>query len=789
VSVRALIFRPALVTGRENNFGAIRLFAALLVIYGHGEDMRGVATPALWSRPLSQVGLDLFFCVSGYLIYDSWLRDQRLRPFLTKRVLRILPGLVVCVLFCLFVVGPLDTTLSLQGYFSRHGTWQFLLNIAFYLKLYLPGVFTHRQLGGAVNGSLWSLLPEVLCYLAVPLICLAPIRLRGAALLAVAVACGSGGLYMFTYHPTGYSLIYSADPKYVLAEVPFFMAGAVWRQIQLRVPGLIRLDVAILACALTFALPVAIEGYSVPFRWFTLSYTIIALGTASTPGLRDASRFGDISYGAYLYAFPIQQLALEYVDSIAIPTIITFAIAFLSWHLVEHPALRWKPDGSQRPAPTPPLHAGNWIDWPSFAWRLAARSPLLPGLATFTGLALFAARLRAENWHESEYALFGALHVGDWTEALPTLVSYPFRGLLLALYGMTAMATHTDMLVGALLVLWLTAMAFAGVAAWFAMPNRPALAIVLALAPFAFALGGDGAIDRPMAVASMLPTVAAMTALLFGIGRSQIAWRSAALALAACSSTTGAGLAVGTAIGSLIFGWPGFRRAFWLIIPGVIGAVVISHTPWHLTRSAWLAPIAQPTALIMFAVGFAVMAWGAGVSARARLDMAGLALGLLTAMAGAVAAGEDSMAPLALALATTLCLGMVVSSLPMKHSWWAPAVLAFAFYPATLTLAAFNQQQAQLAVSARSRTWASARRPGDAMEFYLPPPATSLFGMPPGTYTNEAALLPIRRVFGKSSISVCNAWQQSESWLIDGRFIPACPAHDGPPDRVANTRP
>ena len=119
------------------------------------------------------------------------------------------------------MIGAAATTLPLSAYFAHHGTWQFLLNIAFYLKLYLPGVFTDRRLGGAVNGSLWSLFPEVLCYLALPLICLARSRLRGLVLFAVAVACGSGGLYMFAYHSTGYSLIYSADPKYVLAEVPF----------------------------------------------------------------------------------------------------------------------------------------------------------------------------------------------------------------------------------------------------------------------------------------------------------------------------------------------------------------------------------------------------------------------------------------------------------------------------------------------------------------------------------------------------------------------------------------
>ena len=59
-------------------------------------------------------------------------------------------------------------------------------------------------------------------------------------------------------------------------------------------------------------------------------------------------RLGDLSFGAYLYAFPVQQFALRYVDSIVLPTIVTFTIAFLSWHLVEQPALRLKPRGGVR---------------------------------------------------------------------------------------------------------------------------------------------------------------------------------------------------------------------------------------------------------------------------------------------------------------------------------------------------------------------------------------------------------------------------------------------------------
>ena len=779
-----MMFRPAPLTGRENSFGAIRLFAALLVIYGHGEDMRGVSTPSLWSRPVSQIGLDLFFCISGYLIYDSWLRDQRFDRFLAKRALRILPGLVACVVFCIALVGPLATALPLATYFAHHGTWQFLLNIALYLKLYLPGVFQHRLLGGAVNGSFWSLLPEILCYLTVPLICLASRRLRGVALLAMAAFCGGISLYMFAYQPTGYSLIYGADPKYVLAEVPFFMAGAFWRQVQVRVPGLLRLDVAVLMCAATFVVPAAFDAGSVPLRWLTLSYTVIAFGMTATPVLRSAMRLGDLSYGAYLYAFPVQQFALDYVDSILLPTLVTFGLAFLSWHLIEQPALRWKPGTSNPPQrDVPPGGAADWIDWLSLIRRTATRTPLLPAIAALTCLGLFAARLGAGKWHEADYVLFGALQVGDWTTALPALLSYPVRGLILASYGSAALAAHTAGLVSALAMLWTTAIVLTGLAIGSALPGRPALVAALSVAPFAFVLATTGPVDWPTAASGTLPTVAAMTALWFLVGTPSAPWRVVMMVLAAGCSSAGAGLVLGLSAAMLFVQWPGRRAAGWIILPGLFAVFVLIAAPLGRIAAPYPAVLLHPGALLVFALGFGAMPQAIGLAPASWRQAVILGSSLLPAFLAGFAAGEVTLAALAVALA----LALVARAIPWRVTGWAPAALALAFYPALTT--GMRQPDTQMAIEARQRTWTSGRRLTPAMEFYLPPEDATIFGLPPGTYENASALGPVSRLFGKSVITVCFAWQQSESWLIDGRFVPSCPPRDGPPDRIAKTRP
>ena len=602
--------KQARIRARENNFGAIRLFAALLVIYGHGQDLKGASPPILWNHPVSGIGLDIFFSVSGYLIYDSWLRDPKLGSFLIKRALRIFPGLAVCVLACIFIIGAVATALPLPVYFGHHATWQFLLNIVLYLKLYLPGVFTHRLLGGAVNGSLWSLFPETLCYLAVPLVCLCAAWGRSVLLLAIMGACGAGGLYMFAYHPTGYSLIYSADPKYVLMQVPFFMAGAYWRQLQLRVPGLFRLDVAVMFSAATFLLPMVIGVSSTPFGWLTLSYVIIAFGSESTPLLRRATRFGDLSYGAYLYAFPIQQLVLDHVHGFAITigTAATLIVAVLSWHLVERPALRLKPTAGRRQQAELGLASTvassvrgsltrrpNWHAQGRAVLRLVGATPLLPGIAAFLCLAAYAGQLGLGRWQFDEYLLFTSLRIDGWQAVMPRLAfsPRPFSEALLFLYGTAVLGFGSSLIVPFLAALWAGVLGCAVLAARSVLPpsgQRSVTAAVLVGVLFAFVLTTNSITEVfywPMAAAAYLPTAGSATVLLFLLSGPLDSRRrvgcGAALFVSAASSEVGAAMAIGFAGAAAFAGALGGRARFvkalrdgiWWLFPAMLGVAVL----------------------------------------------------------------------------------------------------------------------------------------------------------------------------------------------------------------------
>src|SRR5215471_20356392 len=94
----------------DNAFDALRLLAALLVIFGHAFRLTGEAGLTFAGAGVATTGVKIFFVISGYLVAQSWLRDPDPRRFLQRRVLRIVPGLAAVVLITTFVLGPALTS-------------------------------------------------------------------------------------------------------------------------------------------------------------------------------------------------------------------------------------------------------------------------------------------------------------------------------------------------------------------------------------------------------------------------------------------------------------------------------------------------------------------------------------------------------------------------------------------------------------------------------------------------------------------------------------------------------
>lgn len=336
----------------HNNLTALRWFAAGLVLYGHAFVFLGLPEPLfLQWVPMGPLGVYIFFAISGYLVAQSWERDPHVLRFLAKRALRIFPGLAVCTLLSVLVLGPLLTTLDAGTYWRNEHTRGYLTNMALYITYHLPGVFANNRLPHAVNGSLWSLPVEFFMYLLLALLGLLAAAFKAVSnrLLAWAV-----GVMAFVFMllaalwagtTTEALVMYRTDLRQVPMCGVYFLVGA--SLFCFKLTKYFTLSNVLLALVLWLCLGVQPHWFAMA-AWVVLPFVVLAFGLARQPWLvRMHAR--DYSYGIYIYAFPVQQTLVSFWPEMALPAyllstlVITVALAALSWHFVEKPALKLKP--------------------------------------------------------------------------------------------------------------------------------------------------------------------------------------------------------------------------------------------------------------------------------------------------------------------------------------------------------------------------------------------------------------------------------------------------------------
>lgn len=319
----------------RNHFHALRLFAAWLVIWSHAYPITGRADEPFarltMAKSAGALAVDMFFLVSGFLVAASVQRHPW-RHFLLARALRIYPALLVCVLLTVFVLGPVLTTDP--GYWTDARTWEYLWGNAtlWRAEFWLPGVFEGLP-RDAVNGSLWTLPIEVRLYVLLLVAAVLGMLHRWRYLFAWALAIAGAGAFAVLAAPLPEHL------AYLSWACAFFITGTllwVWRD-------RVRLSWWVFAALLAVA--AALRGTTA----FAVAYFVaVAYGTfciafrARLPAIRRT----DLSYGVYLYGWPMQQLALlagatTVVANTALATAMALGCAALSWFLVERPALAW----------------------------------------------------------------------------------------------------------------------------------------------------------------------------------------------------------------------------------------------------------------------------------------------------------------------------------------------------------------------------------------------------------------------------------------------------------------
>jgi peptidoglycan/LPS O-acetylase OafA/YrhL len=341
---------------QPNGLNAARHLFASVVVWSHSFEVGGYGVDPLkklTGLTSGDLAVAYFFAVSGFLIARSWIRKPVWHLYLWHRFLRILPAFWICLLISAFILYPL-WLLSSGVADLGHANWpeagRYVLTNAS-LRIRQAGIgdmFSGNPANGVINGSLWSLFPEFLCYLFVlglgvldlfrPRMVLAHIAVF--AILALGMSLSPCLLLRVAGTDLYPPLFYIGKLVYVGA---FFCGGillAVFAH-RIRVSWLLWLG-----CLLVFGV-----GLFSPFLFakalLPIAAPYLAIAGSCLIPFNRCDHFGDFSYGIYIYHFPLQQVMVTSGWAYRVPVGVFFLCSWifamllgcLSWYFIEKPSM------------------------------------------------------------------------------------------------------------------------------------------------------------------------------------------------------------------------------------------------------------------------------------------------------------------------------------------------------------------------------------------------------------------------------------------------------------------
>lgn len=325
---------------KNNNFDVIRLVASLAVIFGHSFDVfltDGHQEPlkrVLVNDYSGSIAVYVFFFLSGIFIASSFVNSTSVVRFVLMRVFRIWPGLIVCILITVFIVGPIFTVYSLHNYFTDFNSWNYLLKnfLMFRFEPRIPSVFPNNHFIKALNGSLWTLPMEINCYMIVLILGVIGVFKRKTTVVIATVS-----IVLLNHYVTSLD-----DVLFITKATKFFFAGMMCFMFR----DYIILNRKFAVCLMLAACVLYIAYFKVfsPVFYAALLYVMVIIGISET--IKKIKLPGDYSYGIYIYGFLIQQIIAHLFPEIkAYPSmLVTVPLSVIagvfSWHFIELPAIK-----------------------------------------------------------------------------------------------------------------------------------------------------------------------------------------------------------------------------------------------------------------------------------------------------------------------------------------------------------------------------------------------------------------------------------------------------------------
>ncbi len=335
-----------------NNFNFLRLILATLVLLSHsfelvdGDRAREPLSLLFHTLSFGELAVDGFFLLSGFLIVRSWQQSPQLWSYFKKRFLRIYPGFVVAFWISLLLVGALGSLSPVSEYLRGINFPRQLFLLSFLLAPGATDVFAGQPFV-ALNGPMWTISYEFRCYILVAILgMLGAVRNRflwmGATLLvmliyALRLAAGDFG-FLGSFYLLGM-------PDALVRLTMFFLAGGCFFLFldNIRFKNL---------TALIFLPIVFLSMFSAKFGEVALAtfgaYLLFWFAFLEIPALNRFKHHSDVSYGLYLYGWPVQKLLLWYIPALSpyllfpLSLLISYGCGYASWTFIEKPALKLK---------------------------------------------------------------------------------------------------------------------------------------------------------------------------------------------------------------------------------------------------------------------------------------------------------------------------------------------------------------------------------------------------------------------------------------------------------------
>ena len=332
--------------GHDNFFTPLRLLFALLVVVGHTFNVAlkdSMAEPHIFFHyNFSYLAVNLFFIASGFLVTKSMLYRGDVAEYSSARILRIYPALAVLVLFAMFVVGPLATSLPWSEYFTNVNFYKQPLAVLSFVQteMYLPGTFeaNHEKMAGA---PLWTLRYEFLAYIGTAIIFSLGLMKKKWMVLAQFIL---PSIAWIVAHKFG---MYENLPATLQALLRFGIAyglGAAIFAYRDRLSfHVLGIPVMVLLAVLTSKFQI----FEVTMN-IMLAYFVMWAAYVKAPKLNGLQKLSDVSYGIYIYHWCILQLVFMWKQDLSVAGLflitlpVTYWLATLSWHFVEKPMLTKK---------------------------------------------------------------------------------------------------------------------------------------------------------------------------------------------------------------------------------------------------------------------------------------------------------------------------------------------------------------------------------------------------------------------------------------------------------------